>query len=84
PRNEKNYQSPADSNEGLAIRPSIFDREIRKSCRFFKNQPERCGTAEAITSPSPSPKTANCDVPHGHLCFLASGQFWLSVARRCQ
>jgi hypothetical protein len=37
----------------LAIRPSIFDREIRKSCRFFKNQPERCGTADAITSPSP-------------------------------
>jgi hypothetical protein len=36
----------------LAIRPSIFDREIRKSCRFFKNQPERCGTADNITSSS--------------------------------
>ena len=66
------------------IRPSIFDREIRKSCRFFKNLPERCGTADPITSSSPPPKTAICDFPHGHLCFLASGQFRLSVARRCE
>ncbi|VTM39264.1 Uncharacterised protein [Klebsiella quasipneumoniae] len=58
--------------------------KIRKSCRFFKNQPERCGTADPITSSSPPPKTAICDFPHGHLCFLASGQFRLSVARRCE
>src|SRR5690606_39028504 len=47
-----------------------------------KKQAERSGNAVSVTLPANPAITGNCELPHVHLCFLASARFGLSVARR--